>query len=463
MMRNSAAARVLGLDAKVNPAWTALVIVDVQNDFAKPSGACEQSGDDLVAIDPMIERLKALIEIARRKQILIIHLRMNNDLPYVAPNLAEVFLRRGLGAGPCRGHSYGAQFVDGVQPAGIPNEIVLTKHRFSGFWGTSIDLMLRSNGIKALVMAGIASEVCVDSTARDGFFRDYDVVVAADCTASFSAARHEACHSLFGRSFGMVATSAEIADAWQGSNAIARGWDPGEKQRAILATLEQRVAPDHTALVLIGMQTGYFDETRPGRSPTRSLQRLHDMRPRAKAMLDRARQAGVMVIHAQFQCGPEAFNVGAPGDYVNDAGPEPSVRTLSAVEIGDPGRLAVADVCRPGAGEFLDDFKPLENEPVVTSHRFSAFCDTDLDLLLRANGIRTVVLIGQDTDCGVDTTAREATMRDYYLVIPEDCVADEDASTSRHEASLATLRRFFGLVTSSQRIASAWSANLPVS
>ncbi|MSP31584.1 MAG: cysteine hydrolase [Pseudolabrys sp.] len=446
-MRNNTAVRLLGLDEKVNPAWTALVLVDVQNDFAKPAGACGQFGDDLSAVDPMLDRLKQLVEVARRKQILIIHVGMNNDRPYVAPNLAEMFKRRGLGGGPCLSNSYGTQFVDEVRPINAPNEIVLTKHRFSGFWGTSIDLMLRSNGIKTLVMTGIVSEVCVDSTARDGFFREYDVVVAGDCAASYSTARHDACHSLFARSFGVVAPSSEIANAWQNSNTTARGWQPSEKKQVALKSLEERVVPNHTALVVVGMQTSKAVSSK-----------LKEALPRTKSVLDQARRAGVMIIHVQSKYGQEAFNVGAPGRYPDRARTGEFVRTLSAAEIGDTWDPATTDIsAETNEKEFMDSFKPLETESVVVKHRFSAFCDTDLELLLRSNGIRTVVMMGQDEDCCLDTTAREATMKDYYLVVPEDCVVDEHDDAKRREVNLETLRRYFGLVCASQRLIAAWS------
>ena len=362
-------------------------------------------------------------------------------------NLAEMHMRRGLGKGPCIGDSYGALFVDEVRPVDTPNEIVLTKHRFSGFWGTSIDLILRSNGIKTLVMTGIVSEVCVNSTARDGFFRDYDVVVAGDCAASFSKARHDACHSLFARSFGVVAPSSDIANAWQNSNTIARGWQLSEKKQIALKTLEERVTPNHTALVLFGMENSGIGSAN-----------LKKSLPCIKAVLDQARRVGLLVIHIQSDYGQHVLNVGSPGRYRDHSRAGEFVRTLSAAEIDDTWEPAITEISSDiDEQQFMDGFKPLKNEPIVVKHRFSAFCDTDLEMLLRSNGVRTVVMMGQDQDCCLDTTAREATMKDYYLVVPEDCVVDEHDDTKRREVNLETLRRYFGLVCASQKIVAAWS------
>ena len=69
---------------------------------------------------------------------------------------------------------------------------MVKKYRSSAFWGTNLDLLLRSNGIKSLIMAGCTTEGCVESTARDALFNDYYVVVAEDCVASDDRAQHEA-------------------------------------------------------------------------------------------------------------------------------------------------------------------------------------------------------------------------------------------------------------------------------
>jgi len=440
-MRYDPELKVRALPERINPATTALIIVDMQNDFAVPTGVCEQSGDDVSSIAQMTERLKGLLAAAREQQILTIHVRMNNDRPYVAANLAETFVRRGLGYGPCRSETEGEKFVDGMQPQLSDHEFLVTKHRFSGFWGTEIDLLLRSNGIKTLVLTGIATEVCVESTARDAFFRDYSVVIAGDCTSSFSQQRQEASHTLFDRSFGVVETAAAIADVWRQSNETDRGWQRKHKDGALLGTLEQRVSPLHAALVLIGLQQNACTST-PFAAPD-SAQSLNLVR-----LLEAARKSGSMIIHVGSDYAERSRNLGAPID--------PSHRTASAMEFAAGSMPSVPE--RPaGKDEFIAAFRPRAGEPVVWKHRFDAFQDTDLELLLRANDIRTAIFVGQATDRCVDSTARSAAMRDFYAVVPEDAVATSYGNETRQQNALDGLQAYFALVPQSDRIIAAWA------
>ncbi|ETW92050.1 MAG: hypothetical protein ETSY2_54730, partial [Candidatus Entotheonella gemina] len=108
-------------------------------------------------------------------------------------------------------------------------------------------------------------------------------------------------------------------------------------------------------------------------------------------------------------------------------------------------------------GDFVAALKPLESEPVVVKHRYSAFVDTRLDLLLRSNGIRTVILPGVATHCCVESTARDAAMRDYYVVVPEDGVAVRGKQRPLHEASLEVLGTYFGLVAPLRDIETVWA------
>lgn len=103
-------------------------------------------------------------------------------------------------------------------------------------------------------MAGIATEVCVESTARDVFFLDYSVVMAEDCMTGFSTERHQAALTLFNRSFGVVASSSVIMAAWSKAATVVRGWQRETKRKTVLATLAERARPVHTALVVIGLQ-----------------------------------------------------------------------------------------------------------------------------------------------------------------------------------------------------------------
>ena len=152
----------LAFEERIDPASTALVVIDVQNDFAVPQGVCGAVGDDVSPVAPMIDRVKSLIAAARQANLFIIFVRAIYDEVVLSPALAEQYLRRGYPNGICLTGSRGAELVEGIGPRDAPNEIVVTKHRYSAFWGSSIDLFLRTNGIQTLVLTGIATEVCVE-------------------------------------------------------------------------------------------------------------------------------------------------------------------------------------------------------------------------------------------------------------------------------------------------------------
>ena len=92
---------------------------------------------------------------------------------------------------------------------------MVKKYRSSAFWGTNLDLLLRSNGIKSLIVAGCTTEGCVESTARDALFNDYYVVVVEDCVASDDRAQHEASLLLMRHRFD-IATAEEVLRVWNG-------------------------------------------------------------------------------------------------------------------------------------------------------------------------------------------------------------------------------------------------------
>jgi len=95
------------------------------------------------------------------------------------------------------------------------------------------------------------------------------------------------------------------------------------------------------------------------------------------------------------------------------------------------------------------------NDPVVVKHRYNAFLNTDLDTILRANGIRTIVFTGVSTNCCVESTAREAFMRDYYVVVVDDATASY--SRELHQAALKTLDALFGEITSIAALTEIWN------
>jgi ureidoacrylate peracid hydrolase len=214
------------LTEKVQPAHAALLVVDVQNDFCAEGGAMHGEGRDLSMVQAMLPRLAELLESARAATVPVVWIRnvYNND-----PNwyLSEVWLeqasrrRRGLylERPVCQAGAWNGDFY---RVAPRADEVIVTKHRYGAFEATDLDLVLRSRGIRTVVMAGVATNVCVETTARQAFLRDYYVVFLRDGTATYAQADHEATLRNIDQFFGEVVSADAVVACWQPALAVAR-------------------------------------------------------------------------------------------------------------------------------------------------------------------------------------------------------------------------------------------------
>ena len=214
------------LSEKVDPRHAALLLVDVQNDFCAEGGAMHREGRDLTLVQQMMPRLEHLLEAARAAKVACVWIRniYNTD-----PNhyLSEVWLeqarRRRNGAyiqyPVCEPGEWNGDFHR-VRPR--PEEVIVTKHRYGAFESTDLDLILRSKGIRTVIMTGVATNVCVETTARQAFLRDYYVVFTNDCTATFSQGEHDAALHNIEQFFGQVVPSADVMTCWSRADARIR-------------------------------------------------------------------------------------------------------------------------------------------------------------------------------------------------------------------------------------------------
>jgi ureidoacrylate peracid hydrolase len=112
----------------------------------------------------------------------------------------------------CALGSWEGDFYGDIHPE--PGEPIVTKHRYSAFYNTDLDSILRSHGIRTIVLTGVATNVCVETTAREGFVRDYYVVLVADGTATYSPEDHQATLRNIDRFFGEVKSITDITSEW---------------------------------------------------------------------------------------------------------------------------------------------------------------------------------------------------------------------------------------------------------
>ena len=199
------------LREKVAPGDAALIVVDVQNDFCDDDGAFARLGRDVEPLQMTVARLEHLVDQARQMGLLIIFLKYcQNDATESEVHL-EQRQRGRAGTRYCEEGSQGADFYR-LSPK--PDEPVVKKHRYSGFIGTDLDVILRSADVKSLIMTGIATSGCVEATARDGFMHDYYIVFVNDCCASYSQQLHDSTLVNVTDAYGIVASSEEIIATW---------------------------------------------------------------------------------------------------------------------------------------------------------------------------------------------------------------------------------------------------------
>lgn len=173
------------------PAATALVIVDMQRDFVDPGGFGEALGNDVSLLRKAIAPIKRVLAAARQAGLLIIHTREGHrpDLSDLQPSKkARGRLKTGIGdKGPMgrilvRGE-HGHDIIDELKPrAGEP---VLDKPGKGAFYATDFDAILKHRGMKQLIVCGVTTEVCVQTTVREANDRGYDCLVLEDCVASY--------------------------------------------------------------------------------------------------------------------------------------------------------------------------------------------------------------------------------------------------------------------------------------
>lgn len=176
----------------LEPARTGLVVVDMQNAFVEPGGMFDLAGLDITGARGVVGAVRRLLDAARPAGVRVVYLQIGYrpDLadaggpasPHWHKELALVLMReRPELAGRLLVHgTWDFAIVDELEPE--PGDLVVPKARYSGFAGTPLDSLLRAAGLTHLLFAGIATNVCVESTLRDAFCHEYWPVLVADAT-----------------------------------------------------------------------------------------------------------------------------------------------------------------------------------------------------------------------------------------------------------------------------------------
>ncbi|MFC7052075.1 cysteine hydrolase family protein [Hansschlegelia quercus] len=181
----------------VDLASTALLIIDMQRDFIEPGGFGETLGNDVSLLKAAIGPCKATLDAARGAGMLVVHTREGHrpdmaDAPKAKVERGEPSARIGapgpMGRILIRGEA-GHDIIAELSP--LAGEPVIDKPGKGAFYQTDLELMLKNRGIDTLLVCGVTTEVCVNTTVREANDRGYRCVVLADCCASYFPDFHE--------------------------------------------------------------------------------------------------------------------------------------------------------------------------------------------------------------------------------------------------------------------------------
>jgi nicotinamidase-related amidase len=195
------------------PHETAVLVIDMQNDYAAREGHLARRGRDISAIETIVSHIAGVIASAREAGALVIYTRQTT-LPGGASVSAarrryKELAKPGLGSDYPLAYAWGYEVIGDLAP--MAPDIVIDKFRSSAFFQTPLDLILRANGRKTTLVCGAVTEGCIESTVRDAAHYDYLPVVLSDAVASTEAALHAAAMTVMRARYDCITCSDVIA------------------------------------------------------------------------------------------------------------------------------------------------------------------------------------------------------------------------------------------------------------
>ncbi|HUH87835.1 MAG TPA: isochorismatase family cysteine hydrolase [Pusillimonas sp.] len=191
---------------------SALLVIDMQNDFCAPGGYIDAvMGKDVAAAAGICKNLQQLLAAARDNHVPVFWIGADYSHDRIPASMLRKLRLRGITATCCEPGSWGAQWFC-VSPA--QDEAVFIKHNYSGFSGTDLESALRAHGVETLVLTGVQTQICVESTAREGHSLGFTCVVPRDAVASHTPQLHEASLMNVQFLFGEVCTTQDVVSAW---------------------------------------------------------------------------------------------------------------------------------------------------------------------------------------------------------------------------------------------------------
>jgi ureidoacrylate peracid hydrolase len=201
------------LDFDFEPRQAALLVIDMQNGFAAPGGTLGKAGFDISMTRAIIPKIQQLIEAARAAGVEVFWSRQVHypDDRTRTQRIIPGHLARGAGRSLlCARGTWDAEIVDDLKPFLLPDDNIVEKHRASCFYSTTLEAKLRIHGVRLLIVTGTTSSFCVDSTIREAYARDFDVVVPGDAISDTEMEATQAVLRSTERFHGFVTTTDDV-------------------------------------------------------------------------------------------------------------------------------------------------------------------------------------------------------------------------------------------------------------
>lgn len=198
-------------EALRDPAHTALMVIDVQNDFCHEEGVCATAGGYPVeTVRPAVAHVEELLAASRNAGLRVLHARLRVDWEREDAVWLDRLLRLRQ-PNLCAPESFGEAPYAGAEER--PDELVVFKRRFSAFWGTDLADRLREMGVQHLIVCGVATNICVQATACDAFMDGFRVLFVADASGAYSPEGHQASIELMDLAYADVVDTRQIVSA----------------------------------------------------------------------------------------------------------------------------------------------------------------------------------------------------------------------------------------------------------
>lgn len=201
------------LDYTLIPEETALLVIDMQNGYCNFDGSISQNGGDVSQMNAAIVKVKSLVEACREQGILDIWTIQNHYADDITRETHRITPHNRRGKTVPKGlaikGTWDAEIVEELKELYAESAEIVLKHRFSAFLDTRLETLLRMKGINTLIVCGVLTTHCVESTVRDGYQRDFDIVVISDAVGALTKEANAGSLQLMNQFFGAVATTDE--------------------------------------------------------------------------------------------------------------------------------------------------------------------------------------------------------------------------------------------------------------